>query len=588
MKPHLLTALALLLSACSGPPLTDGTPVPDAVGPLKVISLDQGWDQKTQLAFWFTTQGSRLLPYRWFLALEQAGSSELFRSDANIDRLGYLPAKPGPGHWNPDGLPVGFAQTGQGAQAWVGLSCAACHTAQINYKGLGLRIDGGPTMADFDLFFGELIAAMAATQADAAKFQRFAQRVLGAGATPAEQQSLRQALARQLADASARQALNRPGHPAGHARLDAFGNIFNEVLVTALSQPGNARPPDAPVSYPFLWDTPQHDKVQWNGSAPNGPFGLGELTRNVGEVLGVFGDLRIDNCGRDRCDYPNHVDIRRLGDLEGWVRSLWSPQWNPGYLGPLDAARVQRGQALYKSHCISCHASIQRSDPFRRITAQMHDVGTDAGMATAAAMRVGKTGVLQGTLALPTLQRYGAEASGGTLTVQGALGVLLSDRDATLAALLAQYQAQLQDELRGGASRSSLNEQARRPTAEMLAQALSQGSRAQAATLALAPPPTPNAIYKARPLNGIWATAPYLHNGSVATLRELLQPPAQRQRSFFVGSREFDPVNVGFDTRRGPYRFDVSLPGNGNGGHDFGTALSASEKDELIEYLKSL
>lgn len=75
-------------------------------------------------------------------------------------------------------------------------------------------------------------------------------------------------LARQTDTAAARLTLKQPSRPAGHARLDAFGNIFNEVLVVGLNEKANARPPDAPVSYPFLWDTPQHDKVQWNGSAP--------------------------------------------------------------------------------------------------------------------------------------------------------------------------------------------------------------------------------------------------------------------------------------------------------------------------------
>ena len=68
------------------------------------------------------------------------------------------------------------------------------------------------------------------------------------------------------------------------------------------------------------------------------------------------------------------------------------------------------------------------------------------------------------------------------------------------------------------------------------------------------------------PLDGIWATAPYLHNGSVPTLRALLAPPDQRPKTFYVGSRDFDPVNVGYDITAGPDRFlfDTSIPGNRN------------------------
>jgi hypothetical protein len=96
--------------------------------------------------------------------------------------------------------------------------------------------------------------------------------------------------------------------------------------------------------------------------------------------------------------------------------------------------------------------------------------------------------------------------------------------------------------------------------------------------------------YKARPLNGIWATAPYLHNGSVPNLWQLLQSPEQRVKEFYVGTRAFDPKNVGFETQpfEGGFRFDTTLPGNSNEGHVYGTQLADEQKWELIEYLKSL
>jgi hypothetical protein len=96
--------------------------------------------------------------------------------------------------------------------------------------------------------------------------------------------------------------------------------------------------------------------------------------------------------------------------------------------------------------------------------------------------------------------------------------------------------------------------------------------------------------YKARPLSGIWASAPYLHNGSVPSLVELLKPPAERAAKFFVGSREFDPVNVGVAvgiTERAS-EFDTALAGNSNVGHSYGTTLSEADKRDLLEYLKSL
>jgi hypothetical protein len=95
--------------------------------------------------------------------------------------------------------------------------------------------------------------------------------------------------------------------------------------------------------------------------------------------------------------------------------------------------------------------------------------------------------------------------------------------------------------------------------------------------------------YKARPLGGIWATAPYLHNGSVPNLWQLLQPEDQRVKTFYIGLN-FDPVNVGFDTApsAGSFEFDTALPGNRNTGHTYGTKLTDAEKWELIEFLKTL
>ena len=96
--------------------------------------------------------------------------------------------------------------------------------------------------------------------------------------------------------------------------------------------------------------------------------------------------------------------------------------------------------------------------------------------------------------------------------------------------------------------------------------------------------------YKARPHNGIWASAPFLHNGSVPNLWELLKKPEQRVTSFHVGSWEMDPVNVGFVTGAGPASSELvtSIPGNSNSGHAYGTELSDTEKRELIEHIKTL
>jgi hypothetical protein len=104
-------------------------------------------------------------------------------------------------------------------------------------------------------------------------------------------------------------------------------------------------------------------------------------------------------------------------------------------------------------------------------------------------------------------------------------------------------------------------------------------------------PADPKMVYKGRPLQGIWATAPYLHNGSVPNLWEILLPPAQRSKTFYLGTREFDPKNVGYEMAQSAdnsFRFDTSLPGNSNTGHDYGNDnLSDADRWALVEYMKT-
>lgn len=99
--------------------------------------------------------------------------------------------------------------------------------------------------------------------------------------------------------------------------------------------------------------------------------------------------------------------------------------------------------------------------------------------------------------------------------------------------------------------------------------------------------------YCSPPLDGIWMRAPYLHNGSVPTLRDLLSPEGERPKSFHRGYDVYDPANVGFVTtgpaaERTGWRHDTAERGNGNQGHTYGGTLTAEEKDAVIEYLKTL
>ncbi len=99
--------------------------------------------------------------------------------------------------------------------------------------------------------------------------------------------------------------------------------------------------------------------------------------------------------------------------------------------------------------------------------------------------------------------------------------------------------------------------------------------------------------YVAKPLVGVWLLAPYLHNGAVPTIADLLTPPAQRPARFYRGYDVLDTERLGFMASGAAaaahgYSFDTGLRGNGNGGHLYGTDLSADDKRALIEFVKTL
>jgi len=110
--------------------------------------------------------------------------------------------------------------------------------------------------------------------------------------------------------------------------------------------------------------------------------------------------------------------------------------------------------------------------------------------------------------------------------------------------------------------------------------------------------------YQAPPLDGVWATAPYFHNGSVPTLTDVLNSKARPKiftRSYQTGAEDYDAVKAGWKVQvleRGAERdmsgyerrkiYDTTQPGRGNGGHTFGDHFSDDERRAVVEYLKTL
>jgi len=618
--------------------------------------LNQGWKPADSMWFYTATQGSDLLPYDFFMALEQPGTSELFRSNENLNYYHYLPQKATLS--NPDALPVGFVEDRYKGNDYLGFTCAACHTGQVNYKGIGIRIDGGPAGSDMDSFLQALSKAISDAKDDPTVHSRFVKNVMDRGHYSSEDAVVKD-LEKYAQRLSMYDVINHSETPYGYSRLDAFGRIFNRVLEHIITQkelkaqldlavqdlvkdgtltqsdvdsivqqqrPGgvlsdNQRDhlvlrlsqvlppkalikmslrifnrPDAPVSYPFLWDIPQHDYVQWDGLAANA--GLGPIGRNAGEVIGVFGTLDwaeepgtslssfISGQGTraTHISFASSLKVHNLRLIEDRLKSLQSPQWPEDILPPIDQARKVRGERLFATYCEACHTRIKRDDPTRRIVAHISrvtDIGTDPHMAHNAATYQGLSGILrnQYVTAGPGDILINEEAPVAALLTKATLSVVATPEDKNFVQRGYDWVYDLVAAFLSNDIKPSLKSGNYDPdtTADPYASLLS---------------------YKARSLNGIWATAPYLHNGSVPTLYDLLLPkrgpkdPANgeyRPDQFQVGSREFDPERVGL--KRSGYNgftFDTRKVGNSNAGHNCGTELDREKRLDLLEYLKSL
>jgi mono/diheme cytochrome c family protein len=549
-----------------------------AYQPLPVTYQDQHWSAYQRNWFYHTSQGSELLPYKWFLALEQPrlkpfGDVPKFADINYLGRFGFLASAAD--SENPAGLPVGFArdtvvdpQTGATSDI-VGLTCAVCHTGQIEYRGKAIRIDGGTAVVDLESFQTELGYAVAFTDKIPGRFDRFATGVLGNDASSDAKKQLRKELKAFLAvglkESDAAEAGKLYGAANGFARTDALGRIGNFVFGTELDNV-NLRPANAPVKLPPLWYTGWFARVQYNNSIQQ------PMTRNVGESLGVRARVNLTDPTKL---FQSTVNVTNLWKMEQLLAGatafsgLSAPVWPAETLGPIDQQKSHQGAALYRELCQSCHlpplnsAELQQPQYWeagqegRRFlklnVTPLDQIGTDPREATDFANRTAVTGAL----------------GMGTVPVgRGLNTVTVKVRDLKYDAL-------------------GLTPEQRREW---------NGYREDNATAQLE--------YRARPLGGMWATPPFLHNGSVPTLYDLLLPADQRPKSFYTGKREFDPKRVGYDSAefQGGFLYRVDQagdahPGNSNAGHEFrngsgkgviGRQLTDDERWSLIEYLKTL
>jgi mono/diheme cytochrome c family protein len=397
-----------------------------------------------------------------------------------------------------------------------------------------------------------------------------------------------------------------PASPWGPGRLDAFGMIFNRVAGRDLGLDANFKVADAPVSYPFLWNAPRQDHTQWNGGVPNGLYIQG-LGRNTGEVYGVFADFKPKK-SLVGIDYrTNSADFARLQTLEEKIAALKPPKW-PSAIWPINGELLARGKELYDANCSGCHGITNSNEVLGAWTTPIKAVGTDPKMVNNAE-RISDSGLLAGSLMPPpppgaTLAN---PAKTHDILANAVVGSLFDEafsipitpnkiaRSGVWIAVRKDIDRLFPGENLGNLFNTKLTI-AKAIEIQAFVAARLRGKMLERFNDMFRKPTSadPGAAYESRVLSGIWATAPYLHNGSVPNLWELLTPAKQRKETFMVGSRTFDPQKVGYDTEHSPSKnaLFVADPantnGNGNGGHEYGTDLSEADRWAIIEYMKTM
>lgn len=620
ISPVALCLLPLAVGACSPP----ATPTPA----IDRSSADAGFlnrwrdghDPRELARTWYLTpQGSHLLDFDVFMSIPSASDPAVLFSDrANLESYGFLYGgnyqEGGRDLLNTGGLPLGVVKDRRGeghtplakhaqdlTRDHVGLTCAACHTGDLKYNGERFLIHAGQSNLDYERFISDLNVAVSRSAQDPTGTGYLARMaVKGADEKTA---TSRLAAAKQRMDGLRDRGQVPAGRESGPGRIDAIGHILNEVFGHQYGDENSTAPIQVPVSVPAVWNAARLQCVQTNCLTSN------SLTRNVGEVLGVFGDSETYQDPSGRWRVRSTAKVKNLYALEEALDWVESPKWSPKF--PPLSGNLAEGAKAFATYCQRCHAQpyldrfsaqwdaagenwsgtnapsdlddhfvaeeyLGQTRYVWRVTRIGFDaVGTDDQFIKAHGgarytLNPRATEILDGKMRdgiLATLR----EKVGGVASLLAARLAELEGRDTTFtgqAIVNAQF-----DKLRN-AQLTSTNP-LRKADGSVMTLILLAGSTASAVDSyfldaypdretaarerdrfaffrARAQPPTlaQMAVYRARPLNGIAFTAPYGHAGVWPTLESVLFPES-RPESFWVGHNEFDPVAVGVDIKKG-------------------------------------
>src|SRR3984885_329688 len=636
----------------------------------KVVYLDQGWglyrSSPDRELYYFTPQGTDMhgIRYSWFVNLEMPFHRAGFASPDHMRALNFI-VDPEATPKNPDHLPIGFARRYELSfhDDVVDITCAACHTGQLlkttNGVTTAIRIDGGAAMTAFtDLkpgtFQMDMGLSLAETMVNPLKFNRFANKVLGPNVNTFRAKwtlwrnlgSVLQELGPIAITGSSAHNLYRDLYPTqeGYGRTDALARISNVVFGDHITH-DNLHNGDGPVNYPYLWNIWKFNWVQYSASVSQ------PMARNVGEALGVGARFQLkDDYGRpvpsaDR--YRTSISIDDLLQIESTIQKLKPPPWpqtdpetGNELLGTINQDSRNRGETLFNTHCAKCHAPHVASRPFIQATApdrrpddpmwiirtvDVNSIGTDPnaannfndnkvdltsiGITYDEMKRMLKTemeedmrrqqAILNPPNSAPNRQAVGQFKDDLTEAQETP-----PDSDASIAQSINSIDL---SQVNSGKALNLVGMMIR--DLYYNERHMSPEARACFAGFGELDMPQIVAAYKPRPLAGVWATPPFLHNGSVPTIYALLSPWEERPKKFFVGRLEYDAKYLGYVTEpakgtSGGFWFDTKLSGNHNTGHQFrdsvdpkkpetqlgiiGPGLTPQDRMDLIEYLKVL
>jgi hypothetical protein len=583
--------LFLLLTGCGALALLSPLPAPLHPRPVQYLpgssfqsSITNGLTNEERQVAYTMDEGIQYLSINILMALKRPNDTGLRVMDelllAKPERFGLLPNYVNPQFDTPLGITVSQDQATPSTQYAPigGIACFTCHTSLIsNDKGQFFLVDGAASRFQVDRFLAEMLKSMVATLINPIEFDAFYARYQTRVAanitseltsetkelTPLVQQAF-------LTNNTADLEKNIPAistladaHPTTASLATKNGMYLYIVrrLIFFLAQtkygnkpsgshvsdggPGRANPWS--VAKNMISDKYLHSKSVIEGGPVSVPYNWDFDRQKMVFWSGTTNSMLERNLAQcvslltifDEKTYESTCSIKKITAVSAYASKVHAPTWPEDILGAIDHDKASRGKVLYKDRCLSCHDPVASQTTTGSANYNYLDVGTDDNYVKGQMEYIDGKDIFPNMIS-PFINRVKEVAA---LHIEGMNYIDLYNL-----------------------------ESGRFPAVWIM--------------------PVGNRIV-AKPLAGVWATAPYLHNGSVPTIWDLLQPVEDRPKQFHIGGYVYDTLKLGyFGDKSLPDGFDFIIGcencvGNSNQGHEFGIEMSDDEKWDLIEFMKS-